>query len=221
MEISQKGLNLIKRYEGCVLHPYLDQGGTPTIGWGMTYYPNTGKKVSMNDATLTQEQADTYFLEMVQPYCNAVLEVVTVPLTQNQLDALTDFSYNLGNEAFRQSTLLQHINNHAVVEEDFTIYSHANGKVLVGLLNRRKAEYTLFITADTPTITMEENTAPTADITPSTEQTVKLTKVMVYYDKTANGETIQGEAEIPVTPEIVAIFKQVDVLPGYDVIVTE
>lgn len=211
--IDPAGIDFIKGFEGCILHPYLDEGGTPTIGWGFTHYPN-GVQVTMNDASLTQAQADEMLTEIVKSYCNAVLAACSP--NQNQLNALTSFTYNLGIGAFNASTLLQHVKEGTVVEADFTVYDHVNGQVSVGLLKRREAEYQLFIT---PIKTMDETT--TADVTPATAQTVKLTKVMVSYDKTENGVTIQGEASIPVTPEIVAIFKQTAVEPGWDVIVGE
>lgn len=172
LHIDITGLNLIKDFEGCVLHPYLDQGGTPTIGWGMTYYPNTGKKVTMLDKALTQDLADEYFVLMVEPYVSGVLENVTVEINQNQLNALTSFCYNLGVHTLTQSYLLQRINSgEEVIEEDFTIYSHAAGKEVVGLFNRRVSEYNLFITK------VPVNAVPTAPInTPMETSKIKFVK---------------------------------------------
>lgn len=162
MQPSQKGLNFIKSYEGCVLHPYLDQGGIPTIGYGMTYYPDTDKHVKMTDPVLTQAQADSLFLLMVKPYADAVLEATSgVLLNQNQLDALTSFTYNCGIGAFQQSTLCQHVLLNKVTEADFTLYDHVGKQVLVGLLKRREAEYQLFITSIVPIITNQNKTMKT------------------------------------------------------------
>lgn len=145
MEISEQGQKFIQSYEGCILHPYLDQGGTPTIGYGFTYYPN-GTKVKITDPSITQAQADEMFTQIVKPYADGVLEATSgVSLNQNKLDALTSFSYNCGLAAFRQSTLCQHVLLNRVTEADFTLYDHVNGAVSVGLLNRRKAEYQVFI----------------------------------------------------------------------------
>lgn len=143
--LTPNGLKFIQAHEGCVLHPYQDISGVWTIGWGMTHYPN-GIKVTGSDLSLTQEQADTFFAYMVKIYSDSVLGVVKVPLNSNQLCALTDFAYNCGITAFRNSILLQHVNNHCVVESDFTIYDHAGGKEVLSLLNRRKAEYNVYIT---------------------------------------------------------------------------
>jgi hypothetical protein len=66
--LDQSGIDLIIGFEGCVLHPYLDQTRTPTIGIGMTYYPSTGKKVTMADKPLTKDQAYSEFLLLVKPF---------------------------------------------------------------------------------------------------------------------------------------------------------
>jgi hypothetical protein len=99
----------------------------------------------MTDKLLTQVQADTFFISMVKPYATGVIEACGGYINQNQLDALTSFTYNCGVGAFRQSTLLQNVLHGKVTEADFTLYDHVGKQVSVGLLNRRKAEYQLFI----------------------------------------------------------------------------
>lgn len=147
MELTPNGYKFIKQFEGCVLHPYLDQGGVPTIGWGMTHYPD-GTKVTMSDKSLTQEDADAMFQLLVIPYSDGVIEALgsTVQLNTNQLCALTDFAYNCGLGAFKQSLLCEHVKNGNVTEQDFTVYDHVGQKEILGLFNRRKAEYDLYVT---------------------------------------------------------------------------
>lgn len=208
--LDDNGLNFIKSFEGCVLNPYLDTTGTPTIGWGMTYYPDSDKYVTLQDSPLTQAQADAYFVEMVKPYEEAVSESCTIFLTQNQFNALTDFAYNLGVGALKSSVLIEHINSHCMVESDFTEYDHANGKVSEVLLKRRQAEFSLFVSntnimENTPT-PAENATAPGPVVTPATAQTVVLNTVKVFWTRTENGETATGETDLPITPEIVAAF---------------
>ena len=60
MKISNKGLELIKTFEGLSLKPYLDAVNIPTIGWGNTFYENM-KKVTLQDETITEERADSLF----------------------------------------------------------------------------------------------------------------------------------------------------------------
>lgn len=202
MELSQEGINFIKGFEGCVLHPYLDQGGTPTIGWGMTYYPGTFTKVKMTDSSLTQAQADSFFLLIVKPFSTGVVEACRGSLNDNQLTALTDFAYNCGLGAFKQSTLLQHVNQNCVVESDFTLYDHIGQEVSVGLLNRRKAEYQLFIKP----INIMDKTL----ITPETPITIQINSISVNVDLIQNGQTVQSGAteSVSVTPELIAAFQK-------------
>lgn len=230
--VTPNGLIFIKNFEGCKLSPYLDMAGTPTIGWGMTYYPDTGKSVTMTDNPLTQAEADNYFILMVKPYTEGILEAVegSVELNSNQLCALTDFAYNLGVGAFKQSTLCQHVKDNCVVEADFTEFDHAGGQVVQGLLNRRIAEYQLFITPIVaPIKTMEPTTnvssdAPTPTVDQTTEQIIKINSVTVNYDQIVNGITQNAGIAVTVklTPELLAELKSSNeqfVLPGWNIVV--
>ena len=90
MNISEKGLNLIKSFEGCVLTAYKCPAGILTIGWGNT-------KNVYEGMTITQAQADQFLVEDVQIYANAVNKYVSkFNLNQNQFDALVSFAYNCG-----------------------------------------------------------------------------------------------------------------------------
>lgn len=210
ISISAAGLQFIQSFEGCVLHPYLDISGHATIGFGMTYYPDTGKQVTMEDLPVTQEQADSYFLEMVKPYAQAISDSCTVNLTQDQFDSLVDFAYNCGVGAFKSSTLLQRVNGCCVTVADFTEYDHVNGVVSENLLARREAEFELFIK---PIAIMEPNTGAVegtpSDITKATPQVLKLTKVTVHFTEMHGDQETAGDIEIPVTPEIVAAVQAV------------
>lgn len=106
MKPSQNCFNLIKSQEGCVLHPYLDQAGVPTIGWGTTIYPN-GHHVTMKDSPINQEQADDYLHYAAGIVADAVTAMVPPSLNQNQFDALVDFAYNVGTGALHGSTALK------------------------------------------------------------------------------------------------------------------
>ena len=156
--MNEQGLKFIQSWEGCILHPYKDSGGTPTSGWGMTYYPTTGIKVEMTDNALTQEQADAMFVLMVKPFYEGVLEATGSVLNPNQMDACTSFAYNCGLGAFKDSLLLAHIKEHSVVETDFTQYDHVGLTVNAGLLKRRQSEYNLFITPMVEPLSTNTNT---------------------------------------------------------------
>lgn len=149
MEIKQldtNGLNLIKNFEGCILHPYLDSVHIPTIGYGQTYYPGTGKKVTMNDPAITQSQADNMFMQMLQPFEMAIYSTTRDDLTQNQFNALVSLCYNIGTVGFKGSTVHRLVNQHITGEplkDAFLMWSKAGGKPI--LRDRRLKEYNVYI----------------------------------------------------------------------------
>ena len=146
MTPSQNCLNLVKSFEGCVLTPYLDKGGTATIGYGSTYYLD-GTQVTMADPPITQAIALELLTNVLDDFASKITKVVIVPLTQNQFDALCDFCYNLGFEAFRESTLLKYLNdgkyNDAALQ--FPLWDHIDGMADKDLLDRRMVEQKLFL----------------------------------------------------------------------------
>jgi lysozyme len=76
-----------------------------------------------------------------------VCRLVTMPITQHQLDALVSFAYNLGVGSLSGSTLLKQLNagDYAAAAEQFLVWSHAGGVVVAGLLRHRQAEQALFL----------------------------------------------------------------------------
>ncbi|CAD0218121.1 lysozyme [Chryseobacterium sp. D764] len=145
MKTSQKGINLIVSFEGFSAKPYLDSAGIPTIGYGNTYYPG-GKKVTMKDPTITKEKGAELFAAVLPTYEKIVNSKVKITLNQNQFDALVSHAYNTGGS----ETLFFLINRRATdseIKDWFTKrYITAGGKVLNGLIRRRKAEADLFFT---------------------------------------------------------------------------
>lgn len=139
MEYSKNGLKLTEQMEGVRLVAYQDQVGVWTIGDGHT------KDVKEGD-TCTKEQAEQWLLEDVQEAVDAVNRLVTVDLTQNQFDALVDFTFNLGSGNLAHSTLLKLLNSgdYAGAAQHFKDWDRAGGVVRSGLLRRRLAEADLF-----------------------------------------------------------------------------
>ena len=146
MELSDRGVKLIKQFEGFSAKPYLDQALVPTIGYGTTHYHH--RAVTLSDQDISEKTA-TYLLrtQVDETYGKAVNHYVQVPLTQNQFDALVSFTYNLGVGAFRGSTLLRDINSGKIHEayKEFHKWTHANGKIVKGLVVRRRKESELFL----------------------------------------------------------------------------
>ena len=146
MKTSDNGEKLIKKYEGFSSTPYLCPAKVPTIGYGATYYPN-GKAVTLKDTPITEKQADEMLSFMLVKYENAVSRYVSIPLTQNQFDALVSFCYNVGQSNLLSSTLLKKLNakDYKGASNEFLKWNKSGGKVLQGLVNRRKDEREVFL----------------------------------------------------------------------------
>lgn len=147
-QIDEAGLALIKGFEGCILHPYLDQVGIPTIGYGQTYYPTTGKKVTMQDPAITQAQADSMFLQMLKPFELAVYSTTRDDINQNQFNALVSLTYNIGTGGFKGSTVHRLVNLNVIglpLKEAFLMWTKADGKTLQDLVTRRTKEFNTYV----------------------------------------------------------------------------
>ena len=139
MNLGYNGTKILKFFEGCRLTAYQDSVGVWTIGYGHT-------KGVYDGMTITQEEAEQMLLTELEEYEGYVEKYVTVPLTQNQFDALVVWVYNLGPTNFRRSTLLKELNsgNYTAAGKEITRWNKAGGKVLAGLVKRREAEAELF-----------------------------------------------------------------------------
>ena len=154
MKISEKGLSMIERFEGCLLKSSNKLDGVWTIGYGQTgsYY---GKRVRRG-MTTTKAEAHAWLRDhSIKTYEDAVTQAVKVPLNQNQFDALVSFAYNVGVGALKQSTALRKLNvgDYAGAADALTMWTKCNGKGLAGLVRRRKEERALFLTPVTQTNT--------------------------------------------------------------------
>jgi lysozyme len=145
-KISYNGLNLIKKYEGFKSKPYKCPAGIATIGFGSTYYPG-GKKVSLSDPAISEEQATLLLKDLLITFEKAVDSYTRDDITQHQFDALVCFAYNVGTNALRTSTLLKKVNanpSDPSIKQEFLKWNKANGKALPGLTKRRQEESELY-----------------------------------------------------------------------------
>lgn len=135
MEYSHSGLHLTEHFEGCRLSAYQDQGGTWTIGFGHTLGVEAGDR-----CTLTQ--AYCWLLGDVKNAVHYVTCLVRVSLSQSEFDALVDFTFNVGAENFRHSTLLHKLNagDYAGAAAEFDRWQYVSGKKCKALFLRREAE---------------------------------------------------------------------------------
>ena len=140
MKTSNVGIELIKKYEGCVLKAYKCPSGVWTIGYGHTNGVKSGMKI-------TKAQALNYLKQDLNVFEKDVTNYVKVTLNQNQFDALVSFSFNCGAGALKTSTLLKKLNSsdYNGAANEFLKWNKSNGKVLNGLVRRRQEEKELFL----------------------------------------------------------------------------
>lgn len=148
MNVSARGLDAIRVEEGLRLRAYPDPatGGKPwTIGYGFTFYRD-GDPVRPGDE-LTKAQAEAMLIAMASDLAAEIIALVRVPLTQNQLDALVLFVWNIGLPQFRASTMLRLLiaGDFAGAAEQFERWKYAAGRVNPVLVERRKRERAMFL----------------------------------------------------------------------------
>lgn len=148
MKISINGINLIKQFEGKSLKAYhgaADPKTVLTIGYGHT--SAAGSPRVTPGMTITEQQAtDILYADLTSTEL-AVQHLVKVPLNQNQFDALVSFTYNEGETALRNSTLLRKLNagDYEAASKEFLKWTRAgNNPRVPGLVARRKKEQELF-----------------------------------------------------------------------------
>lgn len=138
MKVSKTGLDLVKEFEGLRLTAYQCQANVWTIGFGHT------RDVKAGDV-ITAETAERMLVDDVSVFALAVKKAVTVPLTQNQFDALVSLAFNIGATAFTNSTLVKKLNLGRDAADEFLRWRYVNRVESSGLLRRREAERTLFL----------------------------------------------------------------------------
>jgi lysozyme len=135
MQLSSKGHDILKYFEGCKLTAYQDSVGVWTIGYGHT-------KGVYDGMTISQSQAEQMLLEELVDCQTRIERYVEVPLNQEQFDALTVWVYNPGPTNLKSSTLLKRLNegNFDDVPNQIKRWDKAGGRQLAGLTKRREAE---------------------------------------------------------------------------------
>lgn len=142
MKTSGAGIDMIKRFEGFHSKPYICPAGVATIGYGSTYL--NGRKVTMQTRPISEPEAIAALQTDLIKFERIVRAKLKVPVNQNQFDALVSHTYNTGGS----DTLFRLVNTGAdadTIRSWFeTRYITAAGKVMRGLIARRKAEADLF-----------------------------------------------------------------------------
>lgn len=144
-DVSPSGIAAMKRFEGCALKAYPDpgsrDGGPWTIGFGAT-----GPGIS-EGTVWTQEQADARFMADLRRFENLVEAALgNAPTSQQQFDAITSITYNIGIGSLRQSTLLRRhkAGDFAAATDEFGRWIYNDGKLMKGLRSRRAKEAAIY-----------------------------------------------------------------------------
>ena len=141
MKTSDKGIDLIKKYEGFRSKAYRCSANVLTIGFGHTLNVKSTDVISLDEAE--------YFLRQDVAFAEKEVNKHNLNINQNQFDALVSFVFNLGVGNFARSTLLRKIKsnpNDPTIRKEFERWIYAGGKVLNGLVRRRREEAELYFT---------------------------------------------------------------------------
>jgi lysozyme len=138
--LSNEGLEAIARFEGLRLSAYRDAAGVPTIGYGHTGGVQMGQ-------TITRARALALLRQDAQTAVEGVRQAVHRDISQGQFDALVSFAFNVGVGAMRGSTLVRKLNagDRTGAAAEFLKWTRAGGRVLPGLVARRKIEQAMFL----------------------------------------------------------------------------
>jgi len=144
--INESGLELIKKYEGWRSKPYLCSAARWTIGFGSTWDID-GNAVTSKHSDITPEQGEYLLIREVRYSEIAIRKLVKTELTANMFSSLCSFIYNVGAGNFQRSTMRMRLNRglHEEAADEFPKWRKAGGKVIKGLVRRRKQERELFL----------------------------------------------------------------------------
>ena len=140
MKTSQRGLDLIKQFEGFRSEAYRDVVGVLTIGYGFTSNVREGD-------TMTKAQANARLARELSGYELAVKVATDGQCNQNQFDALVSFCWNVGIEGMQRSSVIKahRRGDYQAAARAFALWNKAGGRVWPGLTRRRAAEAALYL----------------------------------------------------------------------------
>ena len=157
MKTSDKAIELIRHHEGVVRRPYKCPASLWTVGVGHVLYPAQARMpidernrcvLAIEDFRIfSRKEIDEILKKDLQRFERGVLRYCPATTSQSQFDALVSFSFNLGLGTLQRSTLRQKHNrgDYDGAAEEFLKYTKAGGKVLRGLVTRRKDERALYL----------------------------------------------------------------------------
>ena len=146
MKVASLGLTAaalisIATHEGFRSEAYFPvPGDVPTIGFGTTENVKIGDKI-------TVERALVKLLNDTNKFEKAVKRCANVPMHPYEYSAFVSLTYNIGENAFCNSTLAKKLNQYDYEGacKEILKWDKFKGKPLPGLTKRRKEEYRMCI----------------------------------------------------------------------------
>ena len=148
--INERGIEIVKSFEGLALRPYVCAGGVNSVGYGATR-SSTGGPIDLDMEPImeaeAEAEAETLLIRDLENSEGWVSRLIKTALTENQYSALVSFTFNVGAGALQRSTLRMKLNRseYQGAAEEFPKWRMAGGRILAGLVRRRAAERTLFL----------------------------------------------------------------------------
>jgi len=146
MHINERGIEIVKSFEGLALKPYLCPASVWTVGHGATR-GSDGRPIDPDMEPISEIEAETLLIRDLETSEGWVRRLIKTALTENQYSALTSFTFNVGAGALQRSTLRMKLNRGEVqgAADEFPKWRIAGGRILAGLVRRRAVERSLFL----------------------------------------------------------------------------
>ena len=144
--INERGIEMVKSFEGLALRPYVCAGGVVSVGYGCTV-SRTGGPFNLDMESISETEAEALLVRDLESSEGWVSRLIKTALTENQYSALTSFTFNVGAGALQRSTLRMKLNRseYQGAADEFPKWRMAGGRILAGLVRRRAAERALFL----------------------------------------------------------------------------
>ena len=146
--INERGIEMVKSFEGLALRPYVCAGGVNSVGYGATRSSTGGPiGLDMEPISEAEAEAEALLIRDLESSEGWVSRLIKTALTENQYSALTSFTFNVGAGALQRSTLRMKLNRseYQGAADEFPKWRIAGGRILAGLVRRRAAEKALFL----------------------------------------------------------------------------
>ena len=147
MHINERGIEIVKSFEGISLKPYLCPANVWTVGYGATR-SSTGGPIDPDMGPISETEAEALLIRDLESSEGWVSRLIKTALTENQFSALVSFTFNVGGAgALQRSTLRMKLNRgeYQGAADEFPKWKFANKRILAGLVRRRAAERALFL----------------------------------------------------------------------------